>query len=83
MALKQPPNINGEMVLTEAQITDITDKLVVIRDAFEETDEQPVCDTFYITATYNKANTLKINGDTCVVLLAEHDKVEVTEAEVI
>lgn len=71
MALSQPPKINGEMTLTDAQVKDITDKLIAIRAAFEETDMQPFCDTFYLTATYNKENTLKINGDTCEMLLEE------------
>jgi hypothetical protein len=72
MALKQPPFVNGEMTLTDAQIKDIHDKLVVIRDGFDPTDEQPVCDTFYITATYNRENpTFPINGDTCEALLVE------------
>jgi hypothetical protein len=84
MALSKPPKINGEMTLTDTQIKDITDKLVVIRSAFEETDEQPVCDTFYLTATYNKENTFKINGDTCEALLEVHDApvIEETPSEV-
>jgi hypothetical protein len=74
MALSKPPKINGIMLeLTEEQILDIQTKLVAIRDAFEETDEQPVCDTFYITSTYNRENTLKINGDTCEALLTAHN----------
>jgi hypothetical protein len=78
MALKQPPFINGEMTLTDAQIKDVKDKLVSIRDAFDPTDEQPVCDTFYITATYNKENpTFPINGDTCNALLTEETPTEV------
>ena len=72
MALKQPPFINGVMELTEEQATDIQAKLVAIRDAFDPTDEQPVCDTFYLTSTYNRANpTMPINGDTCQMLLTE------------
>jgi hypothetical protein len=78
MALKQPPYVNGEMTLTDAQIKDIHDKLVAIRDAFDPTDEQPVCDTFYITATYNRENpTFPINGDTCEALLVEQPVIEV------
>jgi hypothetical protein len=78
MALKQPPFINGEMTLTDAQIKDIHDKLVTIRDGFDPTDEQPVCDTFYITATYNCENpTFPINGDTCEALLVEQPVIEV------
>lgn len=73
MAKSTAPQINGEMELTQEQVDAITVALVAIRDAFEETDEQPVCDTFYLTATYNKENTLKINGDTCEALLAAHD----------
>ena len=79
MALSQPPKINGEMTLTDAQIKDITMKLVDIRTAFEETDEQPVCDTFYITSTYNRLNTFKINGDTCETLLGLYDNPVVEE----
>jgi hypothetical protein len=78
MALKQPPFVNGEMTLTDEQIVDIKAKLVAIRDAFDPTDEQPVCDTFYITATYNKENIdFPINGDTCNALLTEQPVIEV------
>jgi hypothetical protein len=78
MALKQPPFVNGEMTLTDEQIVEIQAKLVAIRDAFDPTDEQPVCDTFYITATYNKENpTFPINGDTCNALLTEQPVIEV------
>jgi hypothetical protein len=73
VAIKQPPNVNGEMELTEVQKTNIKAKLLVIQDAFVETDEQSVCDTFYLTATYNKENAFKINGDTCEMLLAEEE----------
>jgi len=70
MALKQPPNVNGEMTLTDAELTDIQTKLVAIRDAFVETDDVPVCDTFYLTATYNRNNVdFPINGDTCQYVL--------------
>lgn len=79
MALSQPPKINGIMTgLTDAQILDIQTKLVAIRDAFDPTDDQPVCDTFYLTSTYNKANDLKINGDTCQMLLQEEQQTEGT-----
>lgn len=71
MALKQPPFCNGCMMLTDTDTKVVQDKLVAIRDAFVPTDEQEVCDTFYITSTYNKTNALKINGDTCEMLLAE------------
>ena len=78
MALKKPPFINGLMDLTEEQATDIQAKLVVIRDAFDPTDEQPVCDTFYLTSTYNRENPdFPINGDTCNMLLAEETPTEV------
>jgi hypothetical protein len=78
MALKQPPYVNGEMTLTDEQITEIHDKLVTIREAFDPTDEQPVCDTFYLTSTYNRENpTFPINGDTCNALLAEETPTEV------
>jgi hypothetical protein len=72
MALSQPPKINGNMTLTDEQALDIQAKLVAIRDAFDPTDDQPVCDTFYLTSTYNRQNpTFPINGDTCQMLLAE------------
>jgi hypothetical protein len=72
MALKQPPFVNGLMTLTDEQALDIQTKLVAIRDAFDPTDDQPVCDTFYLTSTYNRQNpTFPINGDTCQMLLAE------------
>jgi hypothetical protein len=66
MALSQPPIVNGEMNLTDEQIIDIQGKLIVIRDSFDPTDEEPVCDTFYLTSTYNRENpSFPINGDTC------------------
>jgi hypothetical protein len=72
MTLKQPPFVNGEMTLTNEQVLEIREKLVVIRESFEETDEHPVCDTFYLTSTYNRENPDQpINGDTCEMLLAE------------
>lgn len=72
MALKQPPHINGiDESLTEDRILVIQAYLQAIQTAFEPTDEQPVCDTFYVTSTYNKANVGKeINGDTCEYCLA-------------
>jgi hypothetical protein len=70
MALKQPPFVNGEMELTEEEISEIKGKLEVIVSSFDPTDEQPVADTFYITATYNRENPdFPINGDTCQALL--------------
>lgn len=62
---KQPPNINGVMDLTPTEENAVINKLIAIRNAFVETDEQPTCDTFYLVSTYNKQNTGKeINGDT-------------------
>jgi tmRNA-binding protein len=72
-----PPNTNGEMTLTDVQMKAIKDKLVAIRDSFVPTDEQGSCTTHYLTATYNAANTLKINGDTCQALLAPEQPTEV------
>jgi hypothetical protein len=70
MALKKPPFVNGQMVLTDGQATDIQEKLIAIREAFVETDDQPVCDTFYLTSTYNRENIdFPINGDTCEMIL--------------
>lgn len=69
MALSQPPKINGLMELTEEEILSIKTKLVAIQIAFEPTDEQPTCDTFYLTATYNSENDFKINGDTMSYIL--------------
>jgi hypothetical protein len=72
MAIKQPPFVNGEMTLTDTQVTDVKAKLQAIQAAFVPTDEQPVCDTFYLVSTYNKANAdFPINGDTADMLLAE------------
>ncbi|WP_066316997.1 hypothetical protein [Bacillus sp. FJAT-29814] len=80
MARLQPPHINGVMELTEEEQAEIKAKLVVIHDAFEETDEQPVCDTFYLTSTYNRENPeFPINGDTVESLLVEESPVEVGE----
>lgn len=67
---KLPPEVNGIMDLAEEDILDIKAKLLVIQSAFVATDEQPVCDTFYLTATFNQANEHKINGDTAQYCLA-------------
>jgi hypothetical protein len=67
---KQPPFVNGIMTLTDTEITDIQTALQAIQTAFVETDEQPVCDTFYLVSTYNKENTdSPINGDTAEYVL--------------
>jgi hypothetical protein len=69
---KLPPHVNGQMELTDKEQSSIREKLLAIRDSFVETDEQPVADTFYITATYNLENPdFPINGDTCEMLLSE------------
>lgn len=71
---KQPPNVNGVMDLTTEQTASIKAALEVIQSAFVETDEQPVCDTFYLTATYNQQNPdAPINGDTCQFVLGSGD----------
>jgi hypothetical protein len=75
----QPPFIDGVMELTDEEKAQFKEQLVAIRDAFVETDEQPVCDTFYITSTYNREHSdAPINGDTCVALLSE----EIPQSEV-
>jgi hypothetical protein len=77
MALKKAPYVNGLMDLTDDEKVEIKGKLQVIVAEFDPTDEQPVADTFYITATYNRENPdFPINGDTCQALLQE---VPVTE----
>lgn len=69
---KQPPEVNGVMELTDQEKADITSKLQAIQTAFIETDEQPVCDVFYIVATYNKQNVgNEINGDTAEFMLGQ------------
>jgi hypothetical protein len=81
--LKQPPNVNGIMQLTEEQILAIQAKLQAIQSAFEPTDEQPVCDTFYITATYNRENVgSECNGDTVEYILAYVKEETPSEQEV-
>jgi hypothetical protein len=66
----RPPNTNGIMELTKAEETDIRAKLEAIQTDFVGTDEQPMCDTFYITSSYNKENVgNEINGDTVQFLL--------------
>jgi len=69
MALKQPPEVNGIMDLTTDEVLEIQAKLQIIVSSFEPTDERPVCDTFYMTATYNNENEIKINGDTATYCL--------------
>lgn len=71
---KQPPNVNGVMNLTAEQTASIKAALTAIQSAFVETDEQPVCDTFYLTATYNQQNPdAPINGDTAEYVLGSGD----------
>lgn len=68
---KQPPHINGVAELTAEEITAMYDKLTVIQGTFVESDDQPVCDTFYLVSTYNKQNVgSEINGDTAQYVLA-------------
>jgi hypothetical protein len=72
MLFVQPPHTNGVMELLEEEKEEIRAKLIVIQEAFKETDEHPVCDTFYLTATYNAENVgNEINGDTCQMILVE------------
>lgn len=67
---QQPPQINGIMPLTDAQIAEIKAKLQAIQAAFVPTDEHPVCDTFYLVSTYNEQNVgAEINGDTAEFIL--------------
>lgn len=68
--MAQPPNTSGVMTLVEADRVAIRTKLETIRSGFVPTDEQPICDTFYLVSTYNKANVgEEINGDTAEDLL--------------
>jgi hypothetical protein len=79
---KQPPNVNGVMQLDDAVMLEIKTKLVAIQDAFIETDEQPVCDTFYMTAAYNRDNPdFCINGDTTEFILASDIPTPVVEGD--
>jgi hypothetical protein len=86
MAIKQPPYVNGivtALMDNPVVCTAVQGKLDEIRSAFDPTDEQSVCDTFYITATYNRTvagtnidATNKyplINGDTAEACLALFD----------
>lgn len=67
MTFKNPPEVNGIMQLNEQQILAIQTELQQIEDAFVPTEEQPVCDIQYLTATYNKQNVgNEINGDTMI-----------------
>jgi hypothetical protein len=74
MSIKQPPQIGGVMDLTPEQETDLKAKLEAIVQAFEPTDEQPVCDTFYIKATYNRENDFKLNGDSVEWILRPEEQ---------
>jgi hypothetical protein len=68
--MSQPPNTDGIMLLTQAEIDAIKTKLQTIQSAFVPTDDTPVCSTFYLTATYNQQNPdAPINGDTCEYIL--------------
>lgn len=81
----QPPNVDGicsfidDMMVCQAVQTKLTD----IRSNFVATDDVPVCDIFYITATYNRTVAGTdidvstkypfINGDTAAHCLAMAD----------
>jgi hypothetical protein len=66
----QPPHVNGMMELSEEDKNSIISKIKTIKDGFTPTDDQPVCDTFYLVSTYNKQNVgTEINGDTAEFLL--------------
>lgn len=67
---KQPPHVGGVMELTANEIATIKMKLQDIQTVFIETDDQPVCDTFYLVSTFNKLNAgNEINGDTAEFIL--------------
>lgn len=62
---QEPPHVDGVMEFAGSAVPVIKTKLDAIISAFAPTDGQPVCDTFYIVAAYNKANKgNEINGDT-------------------
>lgn len=66
----QPPNIDGIMVLTDAEKNDILPKIKNIISSFFSSDDFQEVNTFYITSTYNRAfPSNPINGDTCEYLL--------------
>lgn len=70
MALKQPPEVDGIMPLSDVEKIDINSKLLEIKQSFVPDDFTLVCDTFYLVSTYNKQNqTAPINGDTAESLL--------------
>ena len=80
MAYVQPsaPNVNGVLELTEAKKTTLRNQLIVIRDAFEASAEQPVVNTFYLvvahTAKHGAQTTFtQLNGDTVEHLLSESE----------
>lgn len=82
----QPPNINGtcQFVDNDAICMAVQSKLNDIRTAFQPSADQDVCNTFYITATYNRTvagtaidatnNYPIINGDTAEHCLALFDE---------
>jgi len=66
-----PPAINGTMILTVQEISDIRPKLLQIQSVFEPTDEEPELTTHGLVSRYNFANpTILINGDTAEYLLS-------------
>lgn len=68
---QNPPHVNGVMELTETEVSALKVKLDAVIAAFAPTDDQPVCDTFYIVSTYNKSNKGKeINGDTAQYVMS-------------
>jgi hypothetical protein len=75
------PHVDGVMELSGDEKATIKEKLVAIQEGFVFTHEQPVCDTQYLVATYNKANpTEVINGDTAQFVLSEVIEPPIEEA---
>lgn len=69
---KTAPFRAGLVNLTDEEKSATKTELHVIADSFEPTDEQPICDTFYLTAAFNRENFAEgraLNGDTVEYLL--------------
>lgn len=74
MINQNPPHTNGIMELSNTDQDRLRNQLVNIRDSFVPTDDQPVCDTFYLVVEHTRKHGdqttfTQLNGDTVDFLL--------------
>lgn len=66
--MKQAPETNGIMELTEEEKEVLIAQLESIKESFEPTEEEPALSIHGLVSRYNDVAELKINGDTAVSL---------------